>query len=472
MSQFLQKAFIIAISLLFMGMNNSTFSQIEGKGHYFNRKYGVMDANLCRVPFKNTGRISGALGYELEYPRGSGHQQFQGLAPFIVTRVMDADGNMQAICEDAYVAGGFGDRNEDSGVIWAYEPVGGYAYPTQDRAAMSDEDFTWPDFWPDKMDDATDPGWPGAWNGYFGKGVTNADLETYFVIDDDPDKEFNFYPDANDSTRGGLATEMYIRSLMWANVLTESHCFWLYDVLNEGTTQYDSMYFGLFADFFIGADDDDVAGYNSFLDIAYCYDYDNIGNPGAYTPVPAFCHAYLESPTTGWDGLDNDNDGLYDEERESGPGQCLFGSIGYYEVSGDFDEEKQETGTTEYYEKWHWSGDEDGDWDIYEDTNENGQYDSGEPLNDDLGEDGIGPFDDAYEGPDVGEGDGIPTDGEPDFDRTDLDEGDQIGLTGFWPGEYGDRKDHSKDDLVWEWCKTTVTLSEDVYRFAGTNPLE
>jgi hypothetical protein len=32
---------------------------------------------------------------------------------------------------------------------------------------------------------------------------------------------------------------------------------------------------------------------------------------------------------------------------------------------------------------------------------------------------------------DTGEGDGIPTEGEPNFDRTDLNESDQIGLTGF-----------------------------------------
>ncbi|MEW6652897.1 MAG: hypothetical protein AB1394_05435, partial [Bacteroidota bacterium] len=53
----------------------------------------------------------------------------------------------------------------------------------------------------------------------------------------------------------------------------------------------------------------------------------------------------------------------------------------------------------------------------------------GEPLNDDVGKDGLGPFDINYTGPDEGEGDGKPTDGEPNFDRTDKDESDQIGLT-------------------------------------------
>ena len=43
----------------------------------------------------------------------------------------------------------------------------------------------------------------------------------------------------------------------------------------------------------------------------------------------------------------------------------------------------------------------------------------------DVGADGV------RETGDIGEGDGTPTEGEPNFDRTDLNESDQIGLTGF-----------------------------------------
>jgi hypothetical protein len=57
-----------------------------------------------------------------------------------------------------------------------------------------------------------------------------------------------------------------------------------------------------------------------------------------------------------------------------------------------------------------WTGDEDLDW-IAE--------------NHDVGADGLADTGDA------GEGDGRPTLGEPNFDRTDLEESDQIGLTGF-----------------------------------------
>jgi hypothetical protein len=47
----------------------------------------------------------------------------------------------------------------------------------------------------------------------------------------------------------------------------------------------------------------------------------------------------------------------------------------------------------------------------------NGSWDVGEPLNDDLGADGVGPFDLQYTGPDAGEGDAQPTHGEPNSTR-------------------------------------------------------
>ncbi len=50
---------------------------------------------------------------------------------------------------------------------------------------------------------------------------------------------------------------------------------------------------------------------------------------------------------------------------------------------------------------------------------------TGSVENHDLGADGLADTGDS------GEGDGMPTEGEPNFDGTDLNESDQIGLTGF-----------------------------------------
>ncbi len=63
--------------------------------------------------------------------------------------------------------------------------------------------------------------------------------------------------------------------------------------------------------------------------------------------------------------------------------------------------------------------DEDGDWIPFMDENGNGQWDEGEPLNDDLGEDGIAGSTFEFLEPDKGEGDGQPTAGEPHVDEYD-----------------------------------------------------
>src|SRR5262249_51117890 len=128
-------------------------------------------------------------------------------------------------------------------------------------------------------------------------------------------------------------------------------------------------------------------------------------------------YAYLETPGNPFDGIDNDGDGITDERRDSGPGILITGqdSIRAY-VQQHYDLAKFEAfyGPLEKRPafkagRW-WTGDEDMDW-VAE--------------FDDVGADGIP---DTH---DTGEGDGIPTAGEPDFDQTDKDESDQIGLTGF-----------------------------------------
>ncbi len=68
---------------------------------------------------------------------------------------------------------------------------------------------------------------------------------------------------------------------------------------------------------------------------------------------------------------------------------------------------------------------------------------------DDVGQDGLGPDDRGYPGPDLGEGDGIPTQGEPNFGITDPDESDQIGLTGFNFFELQSAPDLSIDSSLW-----------------------
>lgn len=99
------------------------------------------------------------------------------------------------------------------------------------------------------------------------------------------------------------------------------------------------------------------------------------------------------------------NNTLIDERRDSGPGQMVSGYVPDYSQHPD-----PVTGKYPAVVKSHWSGDENGDWN---------------PLKDDVGADGLAGTHD------LGEGDGMPTAGEPHFDKTDVNESDQIGLTSF-----------------------------------------
>jgi len=387
------------------------------------RKRGIMDGNMAKTLFYNDGEIGRYReAYSGEWPKGSGHLYIDGVAVIVQAECIDNNGDTIHPMETMYYE--FMDVNPETNEPMGWAPVPGYCNYYQDSPALSDDPESWPDHWPDKP-----PEWAGYWNGYFGKGVKNADLETYFVMDDDQDVEWNFYPDSSDTSRRGLGMEVACRGFQWSHVLAEDCIFWHFAITNESTYDYKKVLFGYYIDWGIGetmpepGGSDDCGSYDTDIDLAYAWAYNNSSQWGGKAGYAGF--AYLESPGNPWDGVDNDDDGLIDESRESGPGDYIYGSCGYYDEKGNMD---RETGL-KYRD--HWSGDEDGDWRAFTDIDENGVWDLGEPLNDDLGKDGIGPMDEGYNGSDEGEGDGIPTPGEPNFDQTDKDEADQIGLTGF-----------------------------------------
>lgn len=401
-------------------------------------RQGTHDANRIRTMFYNYGMVGDyqtnpdyTIFHSMEWPKGSLEGYSDGVTPFVLAKLKQfINGQLQ----DFYIMEtGYRERQETNpltGRVQRYNPRPGYLQLNPSinvgrSPAVSYDPRTWPDSWYDKLNDPDDPGWSGSWNGYFGK-QPNADQESFCVYDDDYYSKWNFYPDMRDSTRRGMGLKVEQRGFQWANIQSRDVIFWHYDISNESTTNYNyNVIFGLYMDSGVGGgslspfdlvyeSDDDNAYYDTTngMDLVYTWDYNGNGNFGK---TGYLGYAYLETPGNPVDGIDNDDDGIIDEKRDSGPGQEIIGQgaiLNY--ITANYDTVKLNRYANfrlrpAFQRGIWWTGDEDLDW----------------TLNNDTGADGIfGTFD-------TGENDSIPTYGEPNFDRTDLNESDQIGLTGF-----------------------------------------
>ncbi len=392
----------------------------DPKGDVLYRKEGTMNGNRIITLFNNDGEVGHwPMEPSCVWPKGTNHSYLDGVALLIGTKIV-APGNHNVITpiESAYREEV--DKDPVTGEEWVLQPVPGYVNPSSESPAFNVDPSTWPNVWPPAL--GLTPAWDGYWYGYFGRGVSNADFETYFVMDDSKDKEFlrapfSYFPVRSDSTRGGLGLRVEVRGFQWSHVLAEDIIFWHYDIVNISDRDYDTTCFGFYTDPGVGGTNNNgnSARYNTKLDMAYAWAPSGKGVPGNYT-TGYVGYAYLESPGNPWNQIDDDEDLMVDERRDD-------------------------------------NIDNNHNWMAFSDLNHNGKWDPGEPLNDDLGRDGVGPTDPQYAGPDEGEGDGIPTHGEPNFDETDKDESDQIGLqaisiyiladkgpTGGWP---------KNDDVMW-----------------------
>ncbi len=430
----------LIVVLLTVLLSATVFSQSivdKNKGNHNNTKKGFMDGNLVGTVYYNFGEVGDYLNEKNRsgvWPKGTVHTYLDGVAIIVQAEAEGINGNKIHPLETNYYE--FTRYNPATGIAYGWWPLPNYAYPFGSSPARSDDDFTnqrtWPDHWPDRPSD-----WDGYWNGYFGKGVKNADLETYFVFDDDEDREYinkhSFYPDQDDLTRGGLGMQVKTRGFQWSNILATDVIFWYYEITNVGTYDYDKTLFAQYVDWGIGGANDNNGDYNELLDISYAWSVQPYGTPGNWGPVGVAGYAFLESPGIPDDRKDNDKDGLTDERRDNlarvfieTPDQDPFiinpaiDTVRFRNFYG-------------YPWRPHWDADENANWRTYLDVNGNGKWDSGEPLNDDVGSDGLGPFDDDYPGPDFDgtEGNGKPDQGEPNFGILDKDESDQLGLTGF-----------------------------------------
>ncbi len=417
------------------------------------RKSFIMNGNKILVYVTNFGGIGG--GYTLDQSsRYLGDVVWKGLpyvfqfVPIVGASVPDARNPNKRLhiisdaLDDYPHSARPGDDlieiNPTEDTLWQFEPLPGYADPNQDNMAHN------PDFDTDR--DGKPDSWPRdwynpalgkyVWPGYLKQDVNNADLETFWAMDDRDNREFPYYPYNSDLKKMGIGVQVDGRALQWSNSLAENAVFFVYTITNVSDKDLDSVFFGIYGDPDVGGQKDNADDIGIFFP-PYSIPGHNVDNIPVYSRSMVAFHddgnsigenaipdgiiacKFLESPGNANDGIDNDGDGMIDESQSNGI-------------------------------------DDDHDWN---------------PETDDVGIDGISNTGDE------GEGDGIPTagkllangaldplhPGEPNFEYTDLDEADQIGLTSFstwpWGQKTGNPKNPregyfvSNDSLMWEKSK-------------------
>ena len=445
--------------------------------NFFLNRTGIHTGNLIRTAYSNFGNIGSRTLKEarMEWPVGSGVTYGFEFIYWVASEVVTDGGDTLHIISDRYT-GSNRDVPSPEDHNWGWEPLPGYFNDGEivggvdedlngndvldegedlnnngllDRElinrvefpAMSQLPETWPFDWPV----GSFPGEPGTrrnkWNGLFGAFV-RADQESYYVIDDRSNDEFPYFPFPDDTLpflqggRRGVGLQVEVRNFQWSNPLAEDIVISIYQVKNVSEKPLNKNIVGMYVDADIGQGDpdDDISSFDTIDDITFQWDLDGLDLQGR--PTGFFGFAFLLSPGL-IDGIDNDEDGLIDESQEDG-----------IDNDGDW------TPFTD--------GNGNGIWD-FEDLNLNGLLDAGEDLNgdgildlellnDDVGSDGLAPFDPGYTSPDPDgtEGNGQLDLGEPNFEFTDNDEIDQIGLTSFFSGGTGGTFVPTDDEDYWQ----------------------
>ena len=366
---------------------------------------------------------------------------------------------------------------------YGFYPAFGYSNETSEYPAMSNRPDSWPsNGWPAT---GTSTKWPGEWDGRFGRGVIYADMETYFVVNDAQDQEYlelpdrvRYYPRSNKTIGamrdnvtigkgnpwGGLGIRVEARGFQWNNPQARDAIFWEYNIANISDYDLTEVAFGYWVDNAIGNDGiDELAYFNTDLDMSYSWDINGIGQGGLPTGTMGF--AYLESPGLAYDDIDNDEDGILNEKRDNVATTKVGPTDGIYDVDKFLSFFKVDLADL----KEHWDADEDQDWQDGEDLNNDGVYQVTEFFGDDIGLDGVAPTELNYTGPDEGEGNHKPdyvegVGSEPNFAVTDVSESDMMGLTAF---RLFPVPSHAQSNSTW-WFKN----DEAMWALLGENILE
>lgn len=330
--------FAISLGFLFAGWISAdqvafaqTYEPSEERSSFDQRKVSVMDGNRLRASYHNTGhagrRNSGNLNELLfEFPKNTNREYMYFMSVMFGTEVPDQSTPEEDTFPIVSVASYKSSR--DGRTNWSLNPVVGYARDDSDQIARSDRGptsplgNTWPNVWPDKVGNGGD-GWPGSWNGYFGRDQFNADVEFYYRAGDDTYTRYNgnrYAPDLTDPSRGGLGILLDTRILAWSQTLVNATHFNIFEIKNDASFDYPRMAFGLWiADFVAGGGSLDTPLFDNIRSIAYITDQDRQSGGSVFDGglIGEMALKFIETPGNAIDGIDNDGDSDYYNENDA-----------------------------------------------------------------------------------------------------------------------------------------------------------
>ncbi|HAC14712.1 MAG TPA: hypothetical protein DCE78_02025, partial [Bacteroidetes bacterium] len=249
---------------------NGNVTPSDERSSFEDRRKSILDANNLRATYHNygfAGRASGQDELVFEYPKNTNRWYIYFMSIFTGAEVQNQGGTgtetFPVVIAPNYRT------NPQTGDSWAQNPVFGYFNEDSEEIARSDRGpgstlgNTWPTFWPDKMDDESDPGWSDEWNGFFGKGIFNADQEFFYRSGDDLYTRYinnantRFQPDVTDPSRGGLGLIMDTRILAWTQNLISNVHFNIFEIRNDASFDYEKVSFMLWTADWVGTPSDD-----------------------------------------------------------------------------------------------------------------------------------------------------------------------------------------------------------------------
>ncbi len=444
---------------IFISLTSDCFSQTidtaryrkDALGSVVNQRKMIADGNNISTIIFNNGEIAEwPYTPSFEWPKGIGINYIDGLTLILSAEVitnkkvavhpvethyreeMDNPASFRITIPSEILAEPMG-----------FNPIAGYFNPASSVFARSDDPTTWPEKWPSALNLPESQN--GKWINRLFPFSQPANLETFYVMDDSKDFEFTwplligrgyYYPlksqELDSSSpltmeglrysyradlRKGLGLRVEAGTFQWNTNKLKNTLFVINDIYNLSDYSYEKFLAGIYSDSGIGGSTDSEGGEIAYFDtennLAVLKDYDNKVPGRPDIRLGNWGIAFLETPGNSVNGQDDDNDGIINESQNNGL-------------------------------------DDDSDWD---------------KLVDDVGTDGVANT------ADLGEGDGIPTLGEPNFDTSDVDEIDMLRINSFAAIPMADKGPESfwpkNDEYDWN-----ILNSNKILLFKSSNNIQ